>query len=136
MRFPQRALLALIAAASAATPSVSFASGWYNMPTSLEQCLGVGFGPGYHAPLLLGPKLKSKIASQRIVRVPAPLAPAPACGFGSASCLVGPAPGGSHVSGCDGGCYGAGDPAWPTTGAVVPLTSPAAPGPFLPSAAW
>ncbi len=43
--------------------------------------MGMGFGPGYHAPLLLGPKLKAKIASQPVRRLPAPLPPPPCGGF-------------------------------------------------------
>ncbi len=138
VRYAPRTLFVLIAASLAAAPAVSAASGWYNMPTSLEQCLGVGFGPGYHAPLLLGPKLKSKIASQRIVRVPTPLTPTPACGFGAASCLIRPASSGpmGPRPGCDGGGYGAGGAAWSPAGSVSPQASPGTPGGFLPNAAW
>lgn len=73
-----RARLVTIAALVAlASPAVG--AGYYNMPTSWQQCLGVGFGPGYHAPLLLGPMMESGIAAQRVQRVPAPYPP-PACG--------------------------------------------------------
>lgn len=57
------------------------ASGFYNMPTSLRQCLGVGFGPGYHAPLLLGPMMRGSVAAQPIQRLPQPLSPPGSCGF-------------------------------------------------------
>lgn len=64
-----------VAAVAAAAPGKACASGYYNMPTSMQQCLGVGFGPGYHAPLILGPAMKARIASHRVQRVAAPLSP-------------------------------------------------------------
>ncbi len=51
-------------------------SGFYNMPTDARQCLGVGFGPGYHAPMVLVRPWKAKTASQGITWVHAPLRPA------------------------------------------------------------
>lgn len=57
------------------------ASGFFNMPTSLRQCLGVGFGAGYHAPLLLGPVHRAPTASQSVIRVRQPFAPAGHTGF-------------------------------------------------------
>ena len=47
-------LAALTLTMVTATTSSVFAAGYYNMPTSLPQCLGLGYGPGYHAPLMLG----------------------------------------------------------------------------------
>jgi hypothetical protein len=71
-------LILAIAAAVLAAPASG--AGYYNMPTSLPQCLGMGFGPGYHAPMVLGPMMKAGIASQPVKRVPAALA-APYGGF-------------------------------------------------------
>lgn len=45
-------------------------AGWYNLPTSLQQCMGLGFGPGHHAPMLLGPVMKVPTSAQRIQRLP------------------------------------------------------------------
>jgi hypothetical protein len=70
-------IVALAVSAAVAPPAAGV--GYYNMPTSLPQSLGMGFGPGYHAPLLLGPKMKAPIAAQSVRRLPAPLPP-PACG--------------------------------------------------------
>ncbi len=74
-----RGYILAIAAAALATPTLG--AGYYNMPTSLPQCLGMGFGPGYHAPLVLGPKMKAGIAAQPVQRIPAALAPPADCGF-------------------------------------------------------
>lgn len=81
--------LALAASAAVASPAVGV--GHYNMPTSLPQCMGMGFGPGYHAPLLLGPKWKAGVAAQPVRRLPAPLPP-PACGGFDAPSVWGEAP--------------------------------------------
>ena len=82
-------LVRILAVAVAAAPAGAFAAGWFNMPTAIEQCFGYGYGAGYHAPLLLGQPHKAKIASQRIVRLPAPLTPPPAPAFTSPSYLPG-----------------------------------------------
>ena len=63
----------ILAFAAVATPAIS--AGYYNLPTSLSQCLGMGFGPGYHAPMVMGPMMKSGVAAQRVQRLPAALAP-------------------------------------------------------------
>ena len=42
---------ALLVAQMLFTAAHTQAAGYYNMPSSLRQCLGYGFGPGYHAPL-------------------------------------------------------------------------------------
>lgn len=44
-------------------------AGWFNMPTSPCQCIGYGYGPGYHAPLVLGSPLASGIEAKRLLRV-------------------------------------------------------------------
>lgn len=69
------------------TSAPAFGSGYFNMPTSLAQCVGLGWGPGYHAPLLLGPCYKARIATQDLRRLPAPLGPPPAAGFSGATVL-------------------------------------------------
>ncbi len=48
----------------------AMAAGWYNMPTSLMQCIGYGYGPGYHSPLILGPRMAAGIEAKRTVYVP------------------------------------------------------------------
>lgn len=73
----QRLFVALLVG----TTSAASAAGYYNMPTSLRQCLGMGFGPGYHAPLLLGPSLKAGTATKPVTRLPMPLAPPATAGF-------------------------------------------------------
>lgn len=71
----------MVATVACAAASESLGAGYFNMPTDLRQCLGVGFGPGYHAPMLLGPALKAGIEAKRLRRVPAAYAPsAPAWG--------------------------------------------------------
>lgn len=80
-----------------------FAAGYYNMPTELPQCLGLGYGPGYHAPLLLSRSYKAKTATQRVRRLPAPLPPQQSSCFGTVSSWDSPCETGS----C-GGHYGAG----------------------------
>ncbi|MGL4512056.1 MAG: hypothetical protein ACRCT8_03125 [Lacipirellulaceae bacterium] len=60
--------------------SSASANGRFNMPTSVPQCVGVGFGPGYHAPMVLGPWWKSWSGQQKLDRVGTPLAPPTAAG--------------------------------------------------------
>lgn len=57
--------------------SDALGAGYFNMPTNLRQCLGYGYGPGYHAPMLLGPMMKAGIEAQRLHRVPTAFAPPP-----------------------------------------------------------
>ncbi|QDU87812.1 hypothetical protein Pla175_11790 [Pirellulimonas nuda] len=59
----------LLCAASA------YGSGFYNMPSQGQQCLGMGFGPGYHAPMLLVRPWKPTSVGQGITWVRAPLRP-------------------------------------------------------------
>ncbi|MEO1497213.1 MAG: hypothetical protein AAFV43_08695 [Planctomycetota bacterium] len=59
------------------------AAGRFNLPTSLPQCLGVGFGPGYHAPMLLGPAMRAGTESQQVRRLPAAPRSGPSYGFGA-----------------------------------------------------
>lgn len=57
------ALVGLLLAASSVE-----GAGFYNMPSSLRQCVGYGVGPGYHAPLCLGPAEQAGIASKPLIR--------------------------------------------------------------------
>ncbi|MEQ8846312.1 hypothetical protein [Botrimarina sp.] len=78
----------LLALGAGLAPAPLWAVGHFNMPTSLQQYLGVGFGPGYHAPMLLGPRHKARVAAQRVRRLPAPLLPPPRdAGFSAPACL-------------------------------------------------
>jgi hypothetical protein len=91
-RLTQFAVLAV--ASGLVGVSDALANGRFNMPTSVAQCLGLGFGPGYHAPMVLGPSWKSWSAQQPLRRVPAPLAPpaeAEFCGASSWEAYTGPA---------------------------------------------
>lgn len=56
------AMLVMLFAAS------THAGGYFNMPSSLRQCLGYGHGPGYHAPMRLAPAWKAPGAAQPIRR--------------------------------------------------------------------
>jgi len=46
------------------------AIGYWNMPGNVCQCLGCGWGPGYHAPLVLGPISCDGFFGADIVRLP------------------------------------------------------------------
>lgn len=71
-------LLSVLTVASVALASVEASgAGYFNMPTNLRQCLGYGYGPGYHAPMLLGPMIKAGIEAQRLRRTPSAFAPPP-----------------------------------------------------------
>jgi hypothetical protein len=92
------------------------ATGYWNMPGTFCQCMGVGWGAGYHAPLLLGPATCAGWCDHKEVRLPH--SPAPLCGC-YRSC------------GCDGN---AGQPSRleavvspPSTPAPVPVTAIFAP---------
>lgn len=45
------------------------ATGWYHMPSNLMQTMGWGFGPGYHAPLVLGPHGMAPTRQQERIRM-------------------------------------------------------------------
>ena len=64
-------LLKTLATVSIAVLLCSHANGagWFNMPTSPCQCIGYGYGPGYHAPLVLGSPLASGTEAKRLLRV-------------------------------------------------------------------
>lgn len=62
-----RITTAVLVALAAATGQA--ASGFFNMPSSLPQQIGCGWGPGYHAELALKPYHHAWNASKGIVRV-------------------------------------------------------------------
>ena len=59
---------ALVGVALIGAPPANGAGLW-NMPTNLRQCLGYGHGPGYHAPMVMGPRITSETASKSVKRV-------------------------------------------------------------------
>lgn len=83
-------LRVLVALSCVVITGEASASGFYNMPTNLRQCLGYGYGPGYHAPMVLGPMWKTRLASQRIQRIPHALSPPAHSGFVEPSVLAMP----------------------------------------------
>lgn len=85
------------------TASIAPAVGFYNVPTNLRQCLGVGFGPGYHAPLLLGNPYHAGNEAKPIKWMPRGLAPTANHGFAAAP---------TAWTGCDSGQCGGADPGW------------------------
>jgi hypothetical protein len=90
-------ILAFTVVASVVT-SPALGAGYYNLPTSLPQCLGMGFGPGYHAPMLMGPMMKAPTSAQRVERLPAALTP-PMCGGYDAATVWSDAPPVEHWQG-------------------------------------
>ena len=74
---------ALLAILSAAAPAG--ATGYWNVPSTFCQCMNVGWGAGYHAPLVLGPISWHNWCAHNEVRLP--YSPAPPCGcYGSSGC--------------------------------------------------
>jgi hypothetical protein len=75
----------LLATMSAAT-SVR-AAGYWNMPSTFCQCMGVGWGAGYHAPFVLGPIRCDGWCDHKEVRLPyAPVSPSAYCGHVGCDC--------------------------------------------------
>lgn len=61
-------------------------AGWFNVPMSPCQCLGYGYGPGYHAPMVLSSPLASGSETKRLIRrQTAPISPV--CEFGAPSAI-------------------------------------------------
>jgi hypothetical protein len=59
----------------------SHAIGYYNLPGNCCQWWGYGYGPGYHAPMVLGPVTHDGSWHDRVIRLP--YAPQPQCrGYG------------------------------------------------------
>ncbi|TWT48893.1 hypothetical protein [Botrimarina hoheduenensis] len=73
------------------------AAGRFNLPTSLPQCLGIGYGAGYHAPLTLSHVWRGGTEWQRIQRLPQPPAPRSVPAYGGAFL---------PAAGDDGSCFG------------------------------
>jgi hypothetical protein len=55
-----------------------WAVGYWNLPGTVYQCLGYGVGPGYHAPMVLGPVSCEGWLAHDVHRLPN--APTPYCG--------------------------------------------------------
>lgn len=55
---------ALLAALALVAAPPAEGAGLWNLPTNLRQCLGIGFGPGYHAPFVTQVPVLSKTATQ------------------------------------------------------------------------
>lgn len=54
-------------------PSWAWGAGIWNMPTTARQYVGVGFGAGYHAPLVVGPAWRVGPASPGVERTRLPI---------------------------------------------------------------
>jgi hypothetical protein len=50
--------------------STAAASGYWNVPSSFCQCMGFGWGAGYHAPFVLGPITCDRWCAHNEVRLP------------------------------------------------------------------
>jgi hypothetical protein len=81
---------ATLAVFSVAAPAG--ATGYWNMPSTFCQCMGVGWGAGYHAPLLLGPIRCDGWCNNKEVRLPFSPSPPYACyGHANSGCECGQA---------------------------------------------
>jgi hypothetical protein len=76
MRNLQRSITLLAAFACASTAA---ANGYWNIPSTFCQCVGYGWGAGYHAPLVLGPITCRECLDHKEIRLP--YSPAPSCGY-------------------------------------------------------
>jgi hypothetical protein len=70
-------LAALVALSWCAAPAR--AAGYWNTPSTFCQCMGCGWGAGYHAPLVLGPIKWRGWCAPNEIRLPYPPAPAYGC---------------------------------------------------------
>ena len=68
------ATLAALGVAGAVAPSAS-ATGYWNLPGTICQCAGCGYGAGYHAPFVLGPIQPYGYCHHKEVRLPCPPRP-------------------------------------------------------------
>jgi hypothetical protein len=90
MRHFATAFAALLVVGTLSTSTCQAAGRWH-VPSTPCQYMGYGFGPGYHAPMVLGPTWKSWPASPGVQRVAhPPQAPCPQCvggfaGYGAAN---------------------------------------------------
>ena len=83
VRLKLTTLAAVLLVISAATMPAG-ATGYWNLPGSFCQCIGVGWGAGYHAPLVLGPIDYHHWCDHNEVRLP--YSPASHCGYGYGGC--------------------------------------------------
>src|SRR5688572_21202343 len=58
----------------------SYATGYWNMPSSFCQCMGCGWGAGHHAPLILGPITWNGACAHNEIRLPYSPMPPYGCG--------------------------------------------------------
>ncbi len=77
-------ILAVLVVVVSAAPAG--AVGYWNMPTSASQWWGYGCGPGYHAPMVLGPMTAQELVRPNMIRrLPCP-PPAECCWSGYGCC--------------------------------------------------
>jgi hypothetical protein len=75
------AVVASVCVAAATVPR-ALAVCYWNEPGNFCQCAGYGYGPGYHAPLILGPPDHCAWFSSNEVRWAFPPGPPNYCGYG------------------------------------------------------
>jgi hypothetical protein len=63
----------------------ALAAGYWNMPGTSSQRCGCGYGPGYHAPLVLGPVGCDGWSGPHVVRMPCAVNPYGCC-YGCSAC--------------------------------------------------
>jgi hypothetical protein len=81
-------VLALAAALLVGPAAPAGAVGYWNMPTSFSQWWGYGCGPGYHAPMVLGPvNARDLLRPQMEIRLQC--APRPTCCWAGCDCASG-----------------------------------------------
>jgi hypothetical protein len=76
-------IAALVSATALLAVSSARANGYWNVPSTFCQCMGVGWGAGYHAPFVLGPITWHEWCDHKEVRLP--YAPAPPNYYGHAA---------------------------------------------------
>jgi hypothetical protein len=83
------AAIVVIVCLEGVTASQVKAIGYWNVPGNFCQCVGCGWGAGYHAPLVLGPPTCAGWLNPHEVRLVCP--PGPPCGYSyeSAGCSTG-----------------------------------------------
>ncbi|MEX2308514.1 MAG: hypothetical protein WD738_13015 [Pirellulales bacterium] len=64
------------------------AAGYWNVPSTFCQCVGCGWGAGYHAPLVLGPISCQGWCDPKEVRLPYSPAPSYGC-YANGGCCFG-----------------------------------------------
>ncbi|QDU55623.1 hypothetical protein [Aeoliella mucimassa] len=61
---------AVVLLAAGAYCGSAHAAGYWNVPSTPYQFVGTGFGPGHHAPMMIGPRWKNSVASPGVRRLP------------------------------------------------------------------